>query len=325
MKEFYKYMETLDESKIYREELGTLSLISFKPRIEELKEKLEIIKKFENEFISQNFQNNLKNIFNQFQHQFDELIKTNENQFADKKSQFINGFNNNFHQFDEYFNFFAIKKLYKDGFLNDNDLLLKVKSLQLELEKIEQLKIEIKNEFNEKQIEFDNHVKTKITEIRKTSSKISIKVAQDEFTNAIDRIKKNIKLWSIISGGLIFSITVLLIVFYCISDFTSSTYIYQAIYKVSLVGFLATLLTYSLKILKSNIHLKEANYHKQVMTNSLKAFVESGSTDEQRDIILIKILESLTNLGNTGLVETNSDSNQKMTFEYLTKYLSDNK
>ncbi len=325
MKEFFKYMETLDESKVYKEEFGNHSLIEFKPKIEELKDKLEIIKEFQNDFIEQSLNSRINSIFNQFKYLFEDLIKSNENNFAEKKNQFINGFKTNFHQFDEIFPFFAVKKLYKDGFVSNNDILFKVKSLQLELEKIEQLKNVIQNKFVEKQIEFDSHVETKISEIRKTSSKISIKVAQDEFKNAIDRIKKNIKIWSFISGGLTVSIIVLLIVFYCISDFSSSNYIYQAIYKISIVGFLATLLTYSLKILKSNIHLKEANYHKQVMTNSLKAFVESGSTNEQRDLILIKILESLTNFGNTGLVEQSSESNQKMTFEYLTKYLSDNK
>jgi hypothetical protein len=54
----------------------------------------------------------------------------------------------------------------------------------------------------------------------------------------------------------------------------------------------------------------------------MAAFVESASDKSQRDIILTKLVDSVSNFGCSGIITGDDDSNSKITIENLTGALN---
>ena len=66
------------------------------------------------------------------------------------------------------------------------------------------------------------------------------------------------------------------------------------------------------------------NKHRQRVANSIESFVESAITPEQRDSILSKLVDSISDFGSTGLLSTeeNNSSSQKMIIDNVTRSVS---
>jgi hypothetical protein len=98
--------------------------------------------------------------------------------------------------------------------------------------------------------------------------------------------------------------------------------IYHTAIRVTLLTAIAAVATFCLKILRAQLHLREQNLHRQRIANSMAAFLGAASP-EQRDIILGRVVDSITAFGSSGLlVDDESMSPAKVVLESLPRALS---
>jgi hypothetical protein len=71
---------------------------------------------------------------------------------------------------------------------------------------------------------------------------------------------------------------------------------------------------------RAYFHMIEHNQHKSRVTNSIEAFVASVRTDEQRDLVLGKLVDSVTQFGESGILGKESEASlPSVVFEAVTK------
>jgi hypothetical protein len=62
-----------------------------------------------------------------------------------------------------------------------------------------------------------------------------------------------------------------------------------------------------LKLTRAYLHMVEHNEHKSRVTNSIEGFVASVRTDEQKDLVLGKLVDSVTQFGDSGILENGDE------------------
>lgn len=69
------------------------------------------------------------------------------------------------------------------------------------------------------------------------------------------------------------------------------------------------------------MHMYQQNLHRQRVTNSMAAFVESAVTPEQRDLILAHLVDAVAAFGCSGLLAKEDDAVYvpKMTIDSITR------
>jgi hypothetical protein len=59
---------------------------------------------------------------------------------------------------------------------------------------------------------------------------------------------------------------------------------------------------------RAYLHMIEHNRHKLRVTNSIESFVAAVRTKEQKDLVLSKLVESVTDFGDSGILSKQGDS-----------------
>jgi hypothetical protein len=77
--------------------------------------------------------------------------------------------------------------------------------------------------------------------------------------------------------------------------------------RLALIAVLSVGLAFSLKLTRAYLHMVEHNQHKSRVTNSIEGFVASVRTDEQKDLVLGKLVDSVTQFGDSGILEKGDD------------------
>jgi len=209
------------------------------------------------------------------------------------------------------------------------------KELNATIEKIESIKEEALKE-----------VIAQASEIKKSAQKtarnISVKAAQDQFDIACKKFKINIFIWSVITLG------IFVIFYFSAKEFYNYTFfnddmlknlndygekfidilrwnsIYHTLIRVSILAVIGTVIAFSLKMLRANLHMLQHNLHRQRVANSLEAFVNAALTDDQSDKILEKLVEAVVSFGQSGLIQNEDDSihASKLTIDSISKTLT---
>lgn len=89
--------------------------------------------------------------------------------------------------------------------------------------------------------------------------------------------------------------------------------------RLALVGLVGVGLALSLRMMRAYLHLIEHNQHKLRVTNSIEAFVAAVRTREQKDLVLGKLVESVTEFSDPGITggQTESAGLHSVIFEPL--------
>jgi hypothetical protein len=183
-------------------------------------------------------------------------------------------------------------------------------------------------------------------EAAKTAArKISVKGAQDEFAAAAKTLSKRAAFWA----GLTVVLFVLLVGVLCrlllypppliaaivaaltpqpkqaalpvsVPLLVAASAYYTSI-RLALIAVLGIALAFSLRMTRAYFHMIEHNQHKSRVTKSIEAFVASVRTDEQRDLVLGKLVDSVTQFGESGILgkESETSSLPSVMFEAVTK------
>jgi hypothetical protein len=177
------------------------------------------------------------------------------------------------------------------------------------------------------------------------ASKISVVNAQSQFQAAADALRTKATVWSLLTA-LIFSGLAALLIWLLlnppplIQDIVDAlkpgskdtalpvsvpllvvASAYFTSIRLAIVGVLGVGLAFSLRMTRAYFHMIEHNEHKLRVTNSIEAFVAAVRTNEQKDRVLSKLVESVTEFGDSGILgnEEKPPSMPSVIFETMTK------
>lgn len=319
-----KKIKELDETKIIRKNLGDASFKDFQPLWDEVKSKIYFIEKFYNT-INTNTNNQVNSHLNAIENQLTTLIGYSDSQFINQKLNIKNAVEKHLDSIRNYWPQYAIAAIEDLGLLTNTGVKEQFNYLISELNEAKgNALIEIK-ELYERAIE---EAKKKAEEIessaRKTAENVSVKEAQKQFTDAATHNFLQIKIWGIIT-------VVLITVFICFIIYLLNgvdlptvwnwSFVYLSILRIGILGLISTIIGFGLKMLKANLHMHQHNLHRKRLANSMAAFAESAMTNEQRDLILSQLVESVSNFGTSGMINKESDKGG-ISIDSITKTVS---
>lgn len=91
--------------------------------------------------------------------------------------------------------------------------------------------------------------------------------------------------------------------------------------RLAIIGVLGIGMAFSLRMTRAYLHMIEHNQHKLRVTNSIEAFVAAVRTNEQKDLVLSKLVESVTEFGDSGILGKQGEASglPSVIFESMTK------
>ena len=319
-----KKIKELDEKKIIRNNLGDASFTDFQPLWDEVKSKIDFIERFYNT-IDTNTNNQVNGHLTIINQQLTALIGYDKSQFVSQQGNIKNNVLVQLDAIKKYWHLYAIAALEDSGLLTYTDVKEQFNSLTTELKestesallKIQEQSKLIIQEARKKAEEIESSV-------RKTAQNVSVKVAQEQFADAATHNIFQIKIWGSITGGLI--VAFILFINCLLNDDELPTVWdwsigYLSIIRIGILGLISTIIGFGLKMLKANLHMHQHNLHRKRLANSMAAFAESAMTNQQRDLILSQLVESVSNFGTSGMINKESDKGG-ISIDSITKSVS---
>jgi hypothetical protein len=160
---------------------------------------------------------------------------------------------------------------------------------------------------------------------RDKASEISVDSAQQQFRDAAKSFRNNAIYWGLLSGAffgvLIFYLTRLNshppeLIQIVVNSMKSNiplqltsipllitTSAYYTSIRLAFIGVLGIGLAFSLRMTRAYLHMIEYNRHKLRVTNSIEAFIAAVRTNTQKDLVLSKLVESVTDFGDPGILD----------------------
>ncbi len=91
--------------------------------------------------------------------------------------------------------------------------------------------------------------------------------------------------------------------------------------RLAIIAILSVGLAFSLRMSRAYLHMIEHNEHKLRVTNSIEAFVAAVRTNDQKDMVLSKLVESVTEFGDSGILSNQGEAPglPSVIFESMTK------
>lgn len=314
----------LDRDKIIRPEYGQTSLKSWVPVFDDMQNKFDFILKYWSQ-VNVNTNQEVQSALTSIHGQLMELIGFSESHFVSRRQNVIGQIANDFNIIKKHWPHYVIAAIDDSGLLLNLDFKKEFETFKNDLDKLtKDAKKDIKSE-SQKIINQAKNEAGKIESLaRKTAQKISVKEAQDQFEAAASNNVTNIKIWGGITIGLIivFSVLVICMLFVELDSDDTWEIIYHSVLRLTIIAFVGTLLAFCLKILRSHLHMKEHNLHRQRIANSMASFAESATNQEQRDIILSRLVDSVATFGNSGMIGNDEDGSSKITIDNITRTLS---
>jgi hypothetical protein len=327
LKKIAEKFQTLEQDKLLRPTLGEESLETvLKPKLDNLNKRIEFALEYASN-VNDNSVSQVVTILNQFYDQLDAQSKRNNAEYVSQRGQFLSTIDSYFEQFLQPWPFFVTAAIEKRGFLQDE-------GIRKEYERtIEAIKKESTNSLNlvkeeaEKTIEEAKKLAQQIEDrARKTAAHISVEAAQEQFKLAQEDIKKQVRLWAILSilSIIAFIVTAILLARITLPEEWKWHVIYYTAIRITILTAVGAVATFCLRILRAHLHMSQHNLHRQRLANSMAAFVESAVTPEQRDLILAHLVDAVAAFGHSGLLHKEDDSiyAPKMTIDSITRTLT---
>lgn len=239
---------------------------------------------------------------------YHQLINLNNSEFLEQKNKFIELLKNQQNTLKSHLTHFTSAAVFDSGLLDDSDRAVRqaniINSLELAATKAQE---SIRAQAAKAKQEVNDSVK----QVRLTAGGSSIEEAQKQFSKAQTQIYAQIAIWLVLGavamGFFFWNINLYIEKSRELpADWTWQLAVYAGL-RATLLGALASLATYCLKILKSQLHILQINSHRVRLANSMAAFVEVGQTPEQRGMIIMRLLDPIIDFGGSGLIPTDGD------------------
>ncbi len=336
-------------AKVYREGLGQVSLTQAKELTDELAKKIEAVYPLKELMSDQHLSQFLQNV-NLYIQTAQSIANLNDTIFVTERAQRLANLKAPVEAIRSIWPFFVTVAVDKSGLLS-NSAALTAEVRKAAAESLAEFKAETEKLVSIQRDEIEN-LKSRI---QATAAGISVTQAQQQFDSA------KIILWKRALGwGIGSSVSFLLFIGFALylmlhapasllgnqlqqtakvvseasgtqSALPLSLIVAQTAYltaiRITLLTALGALTTFCLRMMRSAIHMAEYNDHRRRIANCISSFVEAAGTLEQRDAILIKLVDSVAQFGESGLLENEKDSVSvpSIAFEAITKNLTQTK
>jgi hypothetical protein len=178
------------------------------------------------------------------------------------------------------------------------------------------------------------------------ANEISVKGAQDQFAAAAVGLRSKARAWAALTAALFLALLAVLwwlllrppllisLIVAALSPQSKQVALpvsvplliaasaYFTSIRLAIIGVLGIGLAFSLRMTRAYFHMIEHNHHKSRVTNSIEAFVASVRTPEQKDLVLSKLVDSVTQFGDSGILDKETDKSAALPavfFDAVTK------
>jgi len=318
------------DGRFYRTHLGAASLESaLKPKIDDtLKKARSAIEN--SELVSGQVMENVADILFSVGQQTDEISNLDDSTYVGQWQNHISNINAKLEELKFYWPHFIAAAVEQKGLLDDEEEEIKTqhqRALEEFGQKAEKTLENLKEE-SKKVLEQAAKTAQEIREkARLTAAGISVEAAQKQFNEAQEEFQGRTILWGVFS--VISIATFIWVAFHFANNSRpdekmGAGIIYFTALRITILAAIGGVAAFCLKILRANMHMRAHNLHRQRLANSMAAFVESASTNEQRDLILAHLVDAIASFGSSGLLAKPDDSvsPSKMTIDTINRTLS---
>ena len=311
LKEISAAIEKVDAEKLLRPSLGEVALKEeFALKLREIQRKAA----FAHEHGADVHSNQMQGIIGPLERirtELEQQANRSNEEYVTHRPGFLTNIDSLLEELKQYWPSLVAVAVESRGFLEDA-------GIQREYERtIESIREESKSTIQQVQEEANRTIEQARTlaeqiesRARLTASGISVEEAQKQFLDAQAALDQRVYLWT---GLAIVSILgfIGVAIYFVHIDLPEQWrwhVIYHSAIRVTILAAVGTVAAFCLKVLRAHLHMSEKNRHRQRVANSIGAFVDSAGTPEQRDMILSQLVESVTQFGNSGLIQGGSDN-----------------
>jgi hypothetical protein len=316
-KTVYINMKNIDQVRLMRENIGVESLKNDSKFTEEYTEILKTIE-FINEYrfdVHDAALSAMTGIYTQVLRRLRNQTDINNADYMSQKQGFLQALGVQLDQVRQNLFYFVSAAIIQKNILEDNGIQKEHNRSMAKLKEESKLLLEQLNKAAQDNLaEVKKHAEEIESRARKTAEKISVEDAQKQFRTAATDLNGKIKMWAGFSslallgfGGLAW--------YFMLNQNLPPKWDWQVLYyttiRVTILTSLGAIATFCFHMLKSTYHLREVNLHRERLANSISAFVESAVTPEQRDLVLLQLVNAISDFGNTGLVGGEGEGTSK--------------
>lgn len=322
-------LKEIDVSKLIRANIGDESLKGrIEGTIDEIKIKLDMAISTSPGVPDGNVQA-AYGIFSNILTQMNSLANRSNAEYVNQKEQFLVGVNAQLQQLLPHWVYFVSARVESSRILESGEV---QKLLREATDTIDSKVADSLKNLDEQAKKILDAASAKAVEIekraRKSAEKTSLQLAQEQFLTSQKDLKKGLWTWGSLAAS--FLIIFLAIVGYLLffADLPASftwQFAYHSIVRSIALGVLLTLATYCIRMFSSYLHMYQHNEHRIRITNCIPSFVDAALTDKQSDIILARLVESVSNFGESGILKNNLRGTQpsSVTLRAISNCVSD--
>ena len=296
----------IDQARLIRKSLGEESLEGpIKPILEELKHKLEFAQRYA-PFVHDSY---VTHVHQQLQAAINALNEQAQRQSAGEyianKQALLNNLNTWLESVKVHWAPFVTAAVESRGFLEDEGIRKEYERTLANMQAETRAALENVRKESTAAIEEARKLAEQIeSRARKTATKISVDEAQAQFRAAENHLRGFVFLWAGLSVVALAILAALLYRFLDtkLPDGWTWQVAFHAAMRFAALATVGSVAAYCMGVLKAQLHQYLLNQHRQRVTNSISAFVESAVTPEQRDLILGHLVESVVSFGHSGLL-----------------------
>ena len=328
LKEIIQDLNSVDKGHFYRASLGTASLEpELKPKIEDAIKKAELAIK-NSELVAEQVIQQVGNIFSTVRQHIETVSILDDPTYVGQRKDYINNINDQLEEFKLYWPHFITAAVEQNGLLDDEGIKNQYQRALEELRQESEKNLENLKEESEKVLEQAAKTAEEIKDkARLTAAGISVEAAQKQFDEAQKEFNGRTILWGVFS--VISIATFIWVAFHFANNSRpdekmGAGIIYFTALRITILAAIGGVAAFCLKIFRANMHMRAHNLHRQRLANSMAAFVESASTNEQRDLILAHLVDAIASFGSSGLLAKPDDSvsPSKMTIDTINRTFS---
>ena len=257
-----------------------------------------------------------------------EILKLDDSTYVGQKPDHINNIIAQLEKLKFYWPHFTAAAIEQKGLLDEEGIKTQHQRALEELRREADRNLENLKEESAKVLEQAAKTAEEIKDkARLTAAGISVEAAQKQFDEAQKEFKERAFGWGALSSLSILAFILVAIYFVNHSHLSKNLefgVIYFTALRIAILAAIGGAAAFCLKIFRANMHMRAHNLHRQRLANSMAAFVESASTNEQRDLILAHLVDAIASFGSSGLLTKPDDSvsPSKMTIDTVNRTFS---
>jgi hypothetical protein len=322
LEQIKKEIEDINTDELYRKSLGVESLESvLEPKLQFIKKKLDFIV----EFIPNVHHDHIAPLLSPFANLKNTLAthaKRSNTDYVAQKITFLTSLDSLTSDLLRFWPPIIATAVEAKGLLEDGGIQREYKHTIESIKEESNIALELVKKESNKTIEVAKKLAQQIEDrARRTAAHISVEVAQEQFRLGQKHHFWQVIVWACLSVVGIIGFICLAWHFYYEPILTDAQLaddkftekikwivFYKSVIRIAILAAVGAIATFCLKILRAHMHMFQHNLHRQRVTNSMAAFVESAITPEQRDLILTHLVDAVASFGNSGLLQKEDDT-----------------